>query len=100
MKLISVHNPYSGKDPQCRLICVVKGGAKVCLEPTWSQVASAQNDPHAKVVPSGGGGGVGSCPEPLPALVGIIAFLVIFTRGLALLLEVSNCKVVLTLREI
>lgn len=27
IKLISGHNPYSGKDPQCRFFCAVKGGA-------------------------------------------------------------------------
>lgn len=60
IKLISVTNPYSGKHPQSRFFCVIKGGAEVFCEPTGSQVPLAQNNPYAKVAHLGG-----SCPKPL-----------------------------------
>lgn len=37
------------KRPQCRFFSVVKGGAKVSLEPTGSVLPSAQNSPRTKV---------------------------------------------------
>lgn len=56
IKFISVTNPYSGKHPQSRFFCVIKGGAEVFCEPTGSQVPLAQNNPYAKVAHLGGGG--------------------------------------------
>lgn len=60
---ISANSPYSGKDPQFRFFNRVHGGTKVSLEAEGSQVPSAQNSPHAKLVLSVGVG-VEDCLEP------------------------------------
>ena len=60
IRFVSVTNPDSGKDPQFRFLCVVKGGTEVTHESIASQAPSAQSNPHAKVAHLGGG-----CPEPL-----------------------------------
>lgn len=38
IKFISANNPYFGKDSQFRVFYVVKGEAKISLEPTGSQM--------------------------------------------------------------
>lgn len=56
------NSPYSGKDPNLDSSknCVVKGEAKVSLEPTGTQVPAAENNPYAKAAYPGD-----TCPEPL-----------------------------------
>lgn len=53
IKFISGNNSYTDKDLQFRFFCIVKGAAKISLEPTWSLLPSAQNSPYTKVTHCG-----------------------------------------------
>lgn len=53
IKFVSANDPYSGEDPQFSFFYIVKGRAKVSLEPTRSQSPSAQNNLHDKVAQLG-----------------------------------------------
>ena len=49
IKLMSDGNFHSGKEPQSRFFCMVKGGAEVSFEPAGSQWPSAHNHLHVKM---------------------------------------------------